>query len=200
MVGEPERIPVRVSEIGEFIRFHSCERRFKLGLNNRRLARAVPFSERLFNTLDPVLQEVGRAAEDRWEAALQRRGLRDVTQLSERPADERKVSWDEFRGLLAALPAGVSAYGREVEVEAPVGHFLLGGRIDFFVVIWDRGTVRVRIVEGKASRKDRTYRRCLAGRSRAAMRGAASVNWRRFGRSIENNTKRRVIFLCRPNN
>jgi hypothetical protein len=53
---------IRVSEIGEFIRFQSCERRFKLGLNNRRLARAVPFSERLFNTLDPVLQEVGRAA------------------------------------------------------------------------------------------------------------------------------------------
>jgi hypothetical protein len=38
-----EPVQIRVSEIGEFIRFQSCERRFKLGLDNRRLARAVPF-------------------------------------------------------------------------------------------------------------------------------------------------------------
>lgn len=63
-------VPIRVSEIGEFIRFRSCERRFKLGLSNRALARSVPFSERLFNSLDPVLQEVGREAEDKWERAL----------------------------------------------------------------------------------------------------------------------------------
>lgn len=71
-----EPVPIRVTEIGEFIRFQSCERRFKLGLDDRRLARAVPFSERLFNTLDPVLQEVGRDAENRWETALQDRGAR----------------------------------------------------------------------------------------------------------------------------
>ncbi len=67
-------VPIRVSEIGEFIRFQGCERRFKLGLNNRRLARSVPFSERLFNTLDPVLQEGGEA-ENGWEAALREEGL-----------------------------------------------------------------------------------------------------------------------------
>jgi hypothetical protein len=43
-----EPVAIRVSEVGEFIRFQSCERRFKLGLDNRRLARTVPFSERLF--------------------------------------------------------------------------------------------------------------------------------------------------------
>ena len=31
--------------------------------------------------------------------------------------------------------------------------------MDFLVVLWDRGTPRLRIVEGKASRKDRTYHR-----------------------------------------
>ena len=36
--------------------------------------RSVPFSERLFNTLDPVLQEVGREAENGWEAALREEG------------------------------------------------------------------------------------------------------------------------------
>lgn len=164
MSNETELISVRVSEIGEFVRFHSCERRFKLGLNKRRLARAVPFSERLFNTLDPVLQEVGRNAEDRWETALQQHGLQDLTQIAERPSDQRYVNWSEFRRMLADLPEGTAAYGREVELEAPIGRFLFGGRIDFFVVTWDRGTVRVRIIEGKASRKDRTYHRLqLAG-------------------------------------
>lgn len=154
-----EPIAIRVSEVGEFIRFQSCERRFKLGLNNRRLARSVPFSERLFNTLDPVLQEVGRAAEDRWEEALRARGLDDLTGVADRPADNRATPWEEFRATLEALPPGTQAYGREIEISARVGAFDVSGRIDFFVVLWDRGTVRVRIVEGKASRKDRTYHR-----------------------------------------
>jgi hypothetical protein len=84
-------VPLRVSEIGEFIRFQGCERRFKLGLNNRQVARSVPFSERLFNTLDPVLQEVGRRAEDGWETALRANGLVDLTRFYERDAGNRTV-------------------------------------------------------------------------------------------------------------
>jgi len=155
--GEP--LLVRVSEIGEFIRFRSCERRFKLGLQDRRLAKHVPFSERLFNTLDPVLQEVGRTAEDKWEAALRGRGLADLSRLSERTPGQRTTSWTEFRPLIESLGSGTSAYGREVEVAGRIGAFDLSGRIDFFVVLWNGGTPRIRIVEGKASRKDRTYHR-----------------------------------------
>lgn len=77
-------VPVRVSEIGEFIRFQGSEHRFKLGLNDRRIARSVPFSERLFNTLHPVLQQIGREAEDGWEAMLRQRGLRDLTRSDQR--------------------------------------------------------------------------------------------------------------------
>lgn len=152
-------ISIRVSEIGEFIRFQSCERRFKLGLNNRRLARSVPFSERLFNTLDPVLQEVGRAAEDAWEVALRAEGLRDLTRLSERAPDNRTVPWPEFRQMLEEVAIGESAYAREVQVTGQIGAFEVSGRIDFLVVLWDRGAVRLRLVEAKASRKDRTYHR-----------------------------------------
>lgn len=150
---------VRVSEVGEFIRFESCERRFKLGLSNRELARGVPFSERLFNVLDPVLQEVGRSAEDKWEQALARRGFRDLTRRAERPADARQTPWGDFAALLGALPRDVEAYGREVEIGARIGAFDVSGRIDFLVVLWTEGTVRVRLVESKASRKDRTYHR-----------------------------------------
>src|SRR5437867_2606481 len=109
-------VPIRVSEIGEFIRFQGCERRFKLGLNNRQVARSVPFSDRLFNTLDPVLQEVGRAAEDGWETALRDEGLVDLTRSAEREPGNRAVPWAEFRASLEALPADVAAYGREVEL------------------------------------------------------------------------------------
>jgi hypothetical protein len=47
---------VRVTEIGEHLRHHSCERRFKLEANGREAARALTVAERLFNALDPVLQ------------------------------------------------------------------------------------------------------------------------------------------------
>jgi hypothetical protein len=104
--------PIRVSEVGEFIRFQGCERRSKLGLNNRRIARAVPFSERLFNTLDPVLQEVGREAEDRWETTLRGYGLRDLTQSGQREPGNRAVPWEEFRAALEALPALPQAWAR----------------------------------------------------------------------------------------
>lgn len=156
----PDRVvPVRVSEIGEFIRFRSCERRFKLGLDNRRLARSVPSSERLFNALDPVLQGVGREAEDTWERALRGRGVTNLLEGVEPEEGARALTWRIFRASLAAVSAGTLVYGREIEVSHEIGTFALSGRIDFLVLLWDRGTSRLRIVEGKASRKDRTYHR-----------------------------------------
>ncbi|WP_407150449.1 AAA domain-containing protein [Bradyrhizobium sp. ORS 86] len=152
-------VPLRVSEIGEFIRFQGCERRFKLGLNNRQVARSVPFSERLFNTLDPVLQEVGRQAEDGWETALRAEGLVDLTRSDERGPGSRAVHWAEFRASLEQLEADTPAYGREIELTGNFGPFQAVGRMDFVLVLWDRGTPRLRIVEAKASRKDRTYHR-----------------------------------------
>jgi hypothetical protein len=152
-----------VSEIGEFIRFQSCERRSKLGLDNRRLARAVPFSERLFSTLDPVLQEVGRNAENRWETAIQNRGTRDLTCMHERDPDRRSTPWAEFRAALEGLVPETTAYGREIEIAGQLGSFKVNGRMDFVLVLWDRGTPRLRVVEAKASRKDRTYQRIQLG-------------------------------------
>lgn len=152
-------VPVRVSEIGEFIRFRSCERRFKLGLDNRRLARSVPFSERLFNSLDPVLQGVGHEAENAWERALCARGVSNLLDGVEPEEGARALTWQTFREALATVNAGTLVYGREIEIAREIGTFALSGRIDFLVLLWDRGTPRLRIVEGKASRKDRTYHR-----------------------------------------
>ncbi|MEO1149924.1 MAG: AAA domain-containing protein [Pseudomonadota bacterium] len=156
---EEQHPMLRVSEIGEFIRFQSCERRFKLGLNNRKLARELPFAERLFNTLDPVLQEAGRSAEETWETELREQGLIDLTNIAERNPEDRSTSWEEFSAALANLSPGVSAYGREISLSGSVGQFELTGSVDFILALWDQGTLRIRVVECKASRKDRTYHR-----------------------------------------
>lgn len=150
-------VTISVSEIGEFIRFHSCERRFKLGLSDRSLARAVPFSERLFNSLDPVLQAVGQEAENAWERALVARGVSPLPVAAD--AQTGVVSWAACIEALAGTPPGQLVYCREVEIEGSVGCFHLGGRMDFIILLWDDGVPRLRVVEGKASRKDRTYHR-----------------------------------------
>src|SRR6266446_6145504 len=97
-VGRP-RI-VRVTEIGEYLRHHSCERRFRLEVNHRAKARELPFAERLFNALDPVLQEMGRQRESEWEASLQEGGLIDTTRYAQRPEDARVAAWAEFTAAL----------------------------------------------------------------------------------------------------
>ncbi|MGO6664820.1 AAA domain-containing protein [Rhizobium ruizarguesonis] len=148
---------VRVSEIGEFIRFESCERRFKLGYANREVARSVPFSERLFNSLDPVLQAVGAEAEDKWERALVRNGIAPLEAPID--VDTGVVTWQSFITALAAAEPGRQLYCREVGIEGRVGAFDVDGRMDFVLILWDEGVPRLRIAEGKASRKDRTYHR-----------------------------------------
>jgi len=156
---------VRVTEIGEYIRYHSCERRFKLEHNNRELAKKLPFAERLFNALDPVLQEAGRKREEEWEESLKAERLTDVTGFSLKPSTltsrEKATMWDDFVTKIhsLSLPAGRDAYGREVAVHGSIGAFDIEGRIDFILILWKDGRPTLRLVESKASRRDRTYHR-----------------------------------------
>jgi len=155
-----EIVPVlRVTEVGEFIRHSSCERRFRLEIGGRRLARALPFAERLFNALDPVLQAAGREREARWEAALMQGGLSDLSKYDTRPDKSKPTPWAELTSALETLELGNDAFGREVEVSAQVGAFCIEGRIDFVILLWRDGRPRLRLVECKASRRDRTYHR-----------------------------------------
>ena len=73
-----ERPRARVSDLGEFVRFDSCERRFRLSHSNRAAARRLPFFERLFSSLDPVLQQAGNNAEDDWQEQLLADGYREL--------------------------------------------------------------------------------------------------------------------------
>lgn len=158
-----EQPSLRVTDIGEYVRFHSCDRRFKLKLNNYELAKKLPFSELMFETLlDPVLAEAGRLREGEWETSLQQSNLLDLTQYSLRSrldptAEHLETSWNDFVQTLQALSPGQQAYGREISIEATIRAFALRGQIDFVVVLWDNHQPRLRLVECKASRKDRTY-------------------------------------------
>lgn len=153
---EQELELIRVTEVGEFIRHDSCERRFKLGFNNRAEAKRLPFAERLFNSLDPVLQRAGAEREIEWENSLENElGFHCLN--GEPKANQ--LPWLEFAEALSQLTLGANAYAREVELAGIVEGFRVEGRIDFIVVTWRDNSPVIRLVECKASRKDRTYHR-----------------------------------------
>ncbi len=153
-----DRPLVRVTQIGEYIRHGSCERRFKLDSDEWRLTRDLPFFYTLSGTMDPVLAEAGRRREQEWEGHLRAAGLRDICRYNERPED-KSTAWETLAERAAALTPGSGGYGREIDVLGEIGAFRVAGRIDFALIRWDGSRPRLRLVECKASRKDRTYQR-----------------------------------------
>lgn len=158
-----ERPVVRVTEIGEYIRHHSCERRFKLEFNNRQLAQRLPFANRLFNTIDPVLQEAGRMRENQLEDKLRLQGYTDFfdNQSTDivQGEDSKVIDWLQFVEYLGQIQHCEPAFGREIFIEDNLGVFQVRGQIDFIVLTWHDKNPRLLLVECKASRKDRTYHR-----------------------------------------
>ncbi|HWK49298.1 MAG TPA: AAA domain-containing protein, partial [Steroidobacter sp.] len=98
-----------------------------------------------------------REAENAWERALAAQGVNRLSAAAD--TQTGVVSWTSFVAALAGATPGQLVYCREVEIEGQIGCFNIGGRMDFIVLLWDGGVPRLRIVEGKASRKDRTYHR-----------------------------------------
>ncbi|WP_285564409.1 AAA domain-containing protein [Streptomyces sp. RTGN2] len=149
-----------MSEIGEFVRHQSCQRRFKLDSNRRRLTRRLPFAERLFNPLDYVLSARGKEQESHWEQELQEAGFSDAA--PHMPSVEESgafPSWDDFAAALERLDGQHNAFGREIRLAGSLGAFDVEGRADFLVLLWRGGRPVLRVVECKASRRDRTYQR-----------------------------------------
>src|SRR6202044_2922505 len=119
---------LRVSEVGEFIRHRSCERRFKLEIDRRRLTRRLPFYERLFNSLDLVLQARGHERENEWAENLDRQGLVDLVNGRPEEEDSPYPDWAQFADAVSACSAGQQAYAREVRLEGWIGAFEIQGR------------------------------------------------------------------------
>ena len=174
-MGAPQRPrTVSASDIGEYIRHDSCQRRFRLAADNRSAARALPFYERLFNTLDIVLTRAGHDREDTWTAFLDQAGLANVT--GERPteSDSPYPDWEQFATNAAELTLDRHGYAREVRLDGTVGAFTVSGRADFLLIVWRDGVPVLRVVECKASRRDRTYHRLQVALYRILVRDALS--------------------------
>ncbi|MCB9745731.1 MAG: AAA family ATPase [Alphaproteobacteria bacterium] len=151
----------RVTDIGEFVRNRSCQRRFRLAYNDKALYKAsIPFHDRPSHLIDPVLAQAGREREEEWAEALIDAG---VEPLQDPDEDELvAMSWAAFTHALDDMVEGEACFAREVEVRGLVEGFELSGRIDFVLLLWRDGSPVLRLVECKASRRDRTYHRVQA--------------------------------------
>jgi hypothetical protein len=164
---------IGIERIGEYIQRNSCPRRFKLDLDGRQKAREAPFFTRLLNPVDPVLQASGSLHEAEWEKNLRDADFVNIaTRLN---VDGPFLRWDEFSASLSQASAGELIYAREVEVQGIIGKFLLSGRMDFILLMWKDGRPHLRVVECKASRKDRTYHRIQLSTYVALVRQAAAA-------------------------
>ena len=153
--GQPTRLIV--TDIGEYIDKSSCERNLKLRLDRGQEARRFPFYGAVRKPMDPVLAMNGRKLEDRWEKDF--KPEMEQLQLPGNEDGKRKMTWGEFLGAIKLLPPGRAAFAREVEISRQIGAFVVSGRMDFVLLRWDGATPIMRIVECKASRKDKTYHR-----------------------------------------
>lgn len=166
----PPGITLTATNLGEFVRHHSCDRRFHLAVHEERETAPLPFFDRLRDAIDPVLAEVGLRREDQWEAELIAAGFRDLA--ADLPKGKRdEVTWSAVAEALAALPFGAGGYARQVAVGGTIGAFRVYGLIDFLLVRWDGGSPRLTLVECKASRRDRTYHRVQVTAYRMLLRG-----------------------------
>ena len=149
---------IRVTDIGEYIRHRSCDRRFHLRVNHKEAVSGLPFFNLLVNSLDPVLQSVGESREDQWEAELIAAGYADLgTGLPK--GKRQEVEWADLATAVAGRTDRADAYCRQLKVTGTVGAFALTGFIDFALLRWRGGRPTVLLVECKASRRDRTYHR-----------------------------------------
>lgn len=147
---------VVVTDIGEYINQHGCERSFKLRINSSEIARRFPFYGSVRSPLNPILSTRGREREDELRDALS--GSMLFLNPGSDP-EEARIAWPDFLKRLRELPEGTDCFAREVEIEGEVGEFCLSGRMDFVILRWSEGRPHLRIVECKASRRDKTYHR-----------------------------------------
>ncbi|MBD2652578.1 hypothetical protein H6G45_03510 [Synechocystis sp. FACHB-383] len=169
---------LKATDIAEYIRYQSCDRRFKLKLNNYELVKQdIPFAQLIFSTsLDPVLEAEGKKRENEWERSLQKEGLVDLTQIEQNAGEDKSTDWNDFVESLQSLQVGQRAYGREISVSGNLGEFNIRGQIDFVIIFWENNEPKLRLVECKASRKDRTYHQVQVALYRILVRQLIEAN------------------------
>lgn len=156
---EQAKHTIRVTDLGEFVRHKSCQRRFRLGYNNQEAFKTLPHTGQPYSTMDPVLAEHGKQSEEAWALDLEALGFVQLDIERDQEHKGRGAPWEVFVEMANALPKGQPCFAREVQITETLGAFELHGRIDFALILWENGQPRLQLVECKASRKDRTYQR-----------------------------------------
>ena len=154
-----QMLSIKATDVAEFIRYQSCNRRFKLKYKDYELPKKdIPFSQLIFSTsLDPVLEAEGRKRENEWEKSLKNEGLIDLTEIEQKSEEDKRTDWNDFVKKLKSLLEQQKAYGREIAIKGNLDEFNISGQIDFAIIFWEQDEPKLRLVECKASRKDRTY-------------------------------------------
>jgi len=151
---------INVTDIGDYVDKNCCERDLKLRLISRKdpdaLNRMFPYRQTIRGTLDPVLSMSGRNREAEVEAALSQR-MRCLNPSIE--GEENNMRWSGLLSALRTLEQGEECFAREVEIDRRIGKYLITGRMDFVILTWKEQRPVLRIVECKASRKEKTYHR-----------------------------------------
>lgn len=137
---------LNATDLASFVRLQFCPRYlgFRSGKGDKKVERLL--RDHPLNA-DPTYQEKGLLAEKALAGELESQGFRHV----EAP------DWDAWRQHLSLASPGERLYARQVAVEARHGGFLLMGRLDFVLLDWRGEGPAVRVVEAKATRKDRTH-------------------------------------------
>ncbi|MDJ1170521.1 AAA domain-containing protein [Roseofilum sp. BLCC_M154] len=149
---------INATDISEYVRYQSCDRRFKLKFDNYKLAKEIPFNQLIFATsLDPVLEAEGKNRENDWESSLKQQGLVNLIDTTHQSELDQSRTWSDFVESLNTLSVNQNAYGREISIKGTLGDFYISCKIDFVLVLWENNCPKIRLVECKASRKDRTY-------------------------------------------
>ncbi|HEY3420641.1 MAG TPA: AAA domain-containing protein [Methanomassiliicoccales archaeon] len=153
-----EEIPqIIVTDIGEYIDKGCCARNFKLRLDKGMEARRFPFFPAVRKPLNPILAMNGQRLEDQWAEDFSKTMTLINPPISK--SEKGEITWTDFLERIKELPPGHSVFAREVEIYRQIGSFRVTGRMDFLLFRWDGQTPVLRIVECKASRKDKTYHR-----------------------------------------
>lgn len=108
---------------------------------------------------------MGRQREEEWEKLLIEEGFQQIDSLKQKSSkdnsdsEEKEIRWDEFRKSLQKSLKKQKIFAREVSIEGRVGNFVVSGKADFILLMWNGNIPILRIVECKASRKDKTHHR-----------------------------------------
>jgi hypothetical protein len=180
-----------VTDIGEYIDKGSCERSFKLRLNKGMEARKFPFFATVRKPLNPILAMNGQRRENQWAADFS--NTMTLINPPDHNDDKGEITWADFLTEIKKIEPGRSVFAREVEISRQIGSFIVSGRMDFLLLKWDGQRPVLRIVECKASRKDKTYHRIQLAAYRLMVEEALSEEPVEAGNPINHTLLESVV-------